>query len=83
MVARSIWRWNLILSSRFDGSELFVGPKFGVLNVLHKGFLANLLNHLHDIGCIGTLPVVGDSHTPNFLENKVEHIEHFFFTDGM
>jgi hypothetical protein len=38
----------------FDGSELFVGPKFGVPNVLQKCFLANLLNHLQDIGCIGT-----------------------------
>jgi hypothetical protein len=67
----------------FHGSELFVGPKFDVLNVLHKCFLVNLLNHLHDIGCIGTLPVVGDSHIPDFLKNEVEHIEPFFFTDGM
>jgi hypothetical protein len=67
----------------FDGSELFVGLKLGVLNVLHKYFLANLLNHLHDIGCIGTWPVVGDSHIPDFLKNEVKHIEPFFFTDGM
>jgi hypothetical protein len=39
-------------SCRFDESELFVGPKFGVLNILDKDFLDNFLNHLHDIGCI-------------------------------
>jgi hypothetical protein len=54
IVAGSICRWNLSPSSRFDGSELFIGLKFGVLNVLHKCFFVNLLNHLHDIWCIGT-----------------------------
>jgi hypothetical protein len=37
-----------------------------VLNVLHKCFLANLLNHLHDIECIGASPVVVDRHIPDF-----------------
>jgi hypothetical protein len=54
-----------------------------VLNILDKGFLANFLNHLHDIGCTSTGPVVGDSHILDFLKNEVEQIEIFFFGYGM
>jgi hypothetical protein len=76
-------RRNPSPSCRFDGSKLFVRLKFGVLNVLDKDFLANFLNHLHDIVCIGTCLIVGDSHIPDFLKNEAKHIERFFFTYDM
>jgi hypothetical protein len=38
------------MSYKCDGSEVFVGLKFGMLNIPDTGFLASFLNHLHDIG---------------------------------